>query len=281
LYAQRHGYAAPERDLWAGLSARIARLYRTGRPPTRGLALLGDARDAGPRVREALRARGLPDRARLVLMSPPYLRLVRYGASNWLRFWFLGMDPVETDRRLHVPSGVDEYVRFLRDVLRGLLPALASDAAVVMVIGDVERDRGRPTDQGVGLAEAVWAGAAEPEGYRLAGIVLDDIAAERKLTRVWGSEAGRATTTDRLLVIAPTELGRRRAQALATLPIDWRWPPAPPGSVAILRPYAADVPPRRPRGDGSAGPVEEPRPRPDDLAAPELRAAAAGAPVRS
>ena len=28
---------------------------------------------------------GLPERARLVVASPPYLGLVRYGASNWQR----------------------------------------------------------------------------------------------------------------------------------------------------------------------------------------------------
>jgi len=53
---------------------------------------------------------------------------------------------------------------------------------------------------------------------------VDDIAAHRKLTRIWGAEAGRATTTDRVLVVSPTELGRRRAVAGATLPVDWTWP---------------------------------------------------------
>ena len=56
-----------------------------------GVALLGDARDVAPRARAALRARGLPDRARLVVTSPPYLRVVKYGYYNWLRTWFLGL----------------------------------------------------------------------------------------------------------------------------------------------------------------------------------------------
>jgi hypothetical protein len=276
----RTGYRPVPRDLWGILATRLARLYRDGMPAARGLALLGDARDAGPRVRAALQDRGLPDLARLVVMSPPYLRVVRYGASNWLRFWFMGMDPEATDRQLEMPAGIDGYLGFLRDVLRGLRAVLAADAVVVMIVGDVERDRGKRMDGGIGLAEAVWSAAAEPEGYRLAGIVLDDVPPERKLTRLWGDEAGRATATDRLLVMAPSELGRRRALASADLPIDWRWPPIAPRSLAILRPYAADVPPRRPRRDGPAGPDEEPRPRADDVSPPELRAAAAGAPVR-
>jgi len=280
-FAARTGYVAPQRDLWAGLAMKLGRLSRHGLPPQRGVAIRGDARDAGTRARTALLDRGLPDRVRLVLMSPPYLRVVRYGYYNWLRFWFLGFDPVAVDAQLEVPHEPAAYVAFLREVLAGLRPVLAPDAVVAMVVGDVERDRGRPIAHGIGLADAVWADAAEPEGYRLAGIALDDVAAHRKLTRVWGGQAGQATQTDRLLVFAPTEAGRRRALSGASTPIDWRWPPVAPSTLAILRPYAADVPPGRPRGDGSSRPHEEPRPRPDDLEAPQLHPAAAGPPLRA
>ena len=57
----------------------------------------------------------------------------------------------------------------MRDVLAGLRPALADDAIVVLVIGDVELDRGRAISNGFGLAEHVWEAAAAPEGYTLAG----------------------------------------------------------------------------------------------------------------
>jgi hypothetical protein len=89
----------------------------------------------------------------------------------------------------------------------------------------VETDRGRQIRDAVGLAEQVWEAAAEPEGYRLAGLALDPVLAHRKMTKLWGEEAGRATKTDRILVLGATETGRRRALAGATLPIDWTWPP--------------------------------------------------------
>ena len=54
----------------------------------------------GSRATAALRARGLPDRARLVLTSPPYLRVVKYGYYNWLRTWFLGYDSRAIDATL-------------------------------------------------------------------------------------------------------------------------------------------------------------------------------------
>jgi site-specific DNA-methyltransferase (adenine-specific) len=190
-----------------------------------GIALLGDARDVAPRVRAGLHASGRPDRARLVVTSPPYLRVVKYGYYNWLRTWFLGFDAREIDATLDDAHHREPYLAFLRDVLAGLRPVLTDDAVVVLVIGDVETDRGRRIRGGVGLAERAWEQAAEPEGYRLAGVALDDVAAVRKMTKLWGDEAGRATKTDRILVLGATESGRRRALAGATLDIDWDWPP--------------------------------------------------------
>jgi hypothetical protein len=159
-----------------------------------------------------------------VVTSPPYLRVVKYGYYNWLRLWFMGVDPEAVDRSLDDAHHLDAYLVFLRQTLADLRGALTDDAVVVMVIGDVELDRGRAMQGGVGLAETVWERAAAPEGYRLAGIALDDIAAQRKMTKIWGTEAGRTTKTDRLLIMSPTDQGRRRALAGASLPIDWTWP---------------------------------------------------------
>ena len=95
----------------------------------------------------------------------------------------------------------------------------------MLVIGDVLTDRGRQIRGGFGLAERVWEAAAEPEGYRLAGVVVDDVAANRKMTKLWGDEAGGATKVDRILVLGAGEAGRRRALAGANLDVDWSWPP--------------------------------------------------------
>ncbi len=224
-FAARTAFSSPERDVFDCLERKLMRLYRQAAPQTPGLALLGDARDVGPRTRAALHQRGLPDRARLVVTSPPYLRVVKYGYYNWLRTWLLGFDAREIDASLDDAHHREPYLIFMRDVLAGLRTALTDDAIVVLVIGDVEFDRGRPIAGAVGLAERVWEAAAAPEGYRLAGVALDDVAAHRKMTKLWGAEAGRATKTDRILVLGATEAGRRRALAGAATPVDWEWPP--------------------------------------------------------
>jgi DNA methylase len=223
-FAARTAFTSPERDVFDCLERKLARLYRQAAPSTPGVALLGDARDVAPRARAALQAKGLPDRVRLVVTSPPYLRVVKYGYYNWLRTWFLGFDAAAIDATLDDAHHREPYLAFLRDVLAGLRHGLTDDAVVVLVVGDVEFDRGRPIRGAIGLAERVWETAAEPEGYRLAGVALDDVAAHRKMTKLWGDEAGRATKTDRILVLGATEIGRRRAMAAAATPVDWTWP---------------------------------------------------------
>ena len=228
-FADRTGFTPEPRDVFDALEAKVRRLFRQAPPPVRGIALAGDARDTAGRARAALRSRALPERARLVVTSPPYLRVVKYGAFNWLRLWFLGIEAAEVDAALDDAHRLDAYLSFMRAVLGDLWAVLAEDAVVVLVIGDVERDRGRRMRGGVGLAGAVWEACAEPEGYRLAGIASDEIAPHRKMTKIWGSEAGRATRVDRILAVAPSEAGRQRALAGLRVPVDWTWPRRGPG----------------------------------------------------
>jgi site-specific DNA-methyltransferase (adenine-specific) len=290
------GSAPPERDVFGLLERRVARLRREGMPQSRGFGIEGDARDAGRLATAALGLAGQPDRIRLVVTSPPYLGLVRYGAANWLRLWLLGEDPASVDGRLDAPRSLDASATLLREVLDGLRPALADDAVVVLVLGTLTSHRGRRTRAPLDLATAAWEGAAAPSGFRLAGIVHDDVDGRRKLTRLWGRRAGDASRSDGLLVIAPTEAGRRRAVAGASTPTDWTRTPGaradPPrrrarpadgsatGGSAMLVSHAADVSPGRPRVDGPARPDEEPRPRSDDLATAVVHPPATGAPVR-
>ena len=224
-FVERTGYEPPERDAFGALGAKLNRLYRQPLPATTGIALLGDARTAGHRARAALREHGLGDRARLVVTSPPYLRVLKYGYYNWLRIWLLGFDAAAIDATLDTAHQPDAYLVFMREVLADLRTALTDDGIAVLVIGDVAMDRGKPSDAGLGLAERVWEEAAYPAGFRLAGLVRDDVAANRKMTRLWGIEAGQATKTDGILVLGATESGRRRALAAADVPVDWTWPP--------------------------------------------------------
>src|SRR6186997_2268886 len=115
-FAVRTEFASPERDVFDGLSKKLDRLYRQPPPSSEGIALLGDAREVAVSARSALRARGNPDRARLVVTSPPYLRVVKYGYYNWLRTWFLGFDARAIDESLDDAHHREPYLAFMRDV---------------------------------------------------------------------------------------------------------------------------------------------------------------------
>ncbi len=230
-YVERTGFTPAQKDVFDGAVAKVERLHRQPLPSRTGVALFGDARDAGLRARAALRARSMPDRVRLVVGSPPYLRVVKYGYYNWLRAWFCGWHASAIDAALDDAHHREPYLAFMTDVLAGLRTVLTDDAVIVLVIGDVEYDRGRRLSNGVGLAEAVWETCAEPLGYAVGGIVLDDVAAGRKMTKLWGDEAGRATKTDRILVLGATDAGRRRALSGAQRPVDWTWPPRGPRAL--------------------------------------------------
>ena len=101
----------PQRDVFVRLDARLRRLYRDGRPvDARPRECWGTPGSVAIRLAAAARARGLPERVRLVVTSPPYLRVVRYGAANWLRLWLLGEDPARVDAALDAPASVGRVV---------------------------------------------------------------------------------------------------------------------------------------------------------------------------
>ena len=103
-FAARTEFQSPARDVFDCLALKLDRLYRQPLPRRRGIALLGDARDVAERARAPRSVRpGRPDRARLVVTSPPYLRVVKYGYYNWLRTWFLGFDARASTPRWTTP----------------------------------------------------------------------------------------------------------------------------------------------------------------------------------
>ena len=216
-FAARTAFPSPERDAFDRLEREARPALPRPAAAAAGIALLGDARDAGPRASAALRARGLPDRARLVLTSPPYLRVVKYGYYNWLRTWFLGFDSKAIDASLDDAHHRAPYLEFLREVLAR--PPAGADGRRNRRAR--HRRRGdRPRRAGPGRHRAGGAGlgaAAAPEGYGWRASPHDDVHAVRKMTKLWGREAGRATQVDRILVLGATESGRRRALAAASL----------------------------------------------------------------
>ena len=75
------------------------------------------------------------DSVALVVTSPPFLDVVDYAGDNWLRCWFLGIDPKSV--RLTVPKKLAEWQSEMTAVFRELRRVLRPGGHVAFEVGEV------------------------------------------------------------------------------------------------------------------------------------------------
>jgi DNA modification methylase len=211
-YIDANGLEPPDVDVFDLLGRKLGRIHLPEAEATRGRAWQQDAREPVPPTLAK-------QPAKLIFTSPPYLSVIKYGKYNWVRLWMLKEEPQEVDGKLMATGSLAKYLQFVKEVLDALAPAVRDDGHVCLMIGDVrERGTGRTTN----LAERVWVETAEPLGWKLRGIVSDRLPTEHKVSRIWKHGRGKATKTDRVLVMSRRA---RRSAALPTLdPIRWTEP---------------------------------------------------------
>ncbi len=71
----------------------------------------------------------------LVVTSPPFLDVVDYAGDNWLRCWFLGIDPASV--KLTVPKKLDAWQQAMTGVFRELQRVLKPGGHVAFEVGEV------------------------------------------------------------------------------------------------------------------------------------------------
>lgn len=201
-YIKEHKLVPPEVDVFHLLTAKVERLALPQRSLKRGQAWQCDASEP-PRRK---------DGAKLLVSSPPYLQVIKYAKYNWVRLWYLGHEWRDVDSRLMATSSLEQYCTFLERTLDASRSLLAPDAVVALVIGDVRRG-----DNQLNLAHAVTEEVAIPNGWRHLGTVTDEFPVDRKVSRIWKSNSGRATKVDRVVLLT-----RHPSVRLKRLPsIDW------------------------------------------------------------
>lgn len=187
-YIEKNGLEKPERDVFKLLRRKLERCYQ--RPTVQGKTYNRDARTLGWIDDDSID---------LVVTSPPYTRVIRYGAFNWIRLWFLGEDAREVDSQLLCTQSLPKYLDFMTEALEEMHRVVKPGGHVVLVIGDV---RDKTTDIDLNLAHEVWKGSAEPIGFTLKENIKDGFDQNAKVSRIWGEEKkGRATKVDRILVL--------------------------------------------------------------------------------
>jgi hypothetical protein len=191
-YIVKNHLVAPEVDVFCMLRTRMERYALPEKAIVGGRSWLHDATEMPPRQVRA-------STPRLIFTSPPYLQVIKYGKYNWVRLWFLKQDRKRVDQQLMATSSLGLYLDFMKIVLRNLKASVAPDAFVCLVIGDVRRG-----EEQLNLAGKVWRYVAEPAGWHCHGIVADQLPPERKVSRIWKNNPGRATKVDRVLVLTPS-----------------------------------------------------------------------------
>ena len=140
-----------------------------------------------------------------IVTSPPYLGVLRYGAFNWIRLWFLGREPSEVDAALDGTDSLERYLSFMVSVLASASRILRPNGLVALVIGDVVEH-----GQHLKLAPRLWEELAGLVPFECVYMGEDAYDAGAKTTRVWGPERkGRATPLDRVMVLS--RISRRDA----------------------------------------------------------------------
>jgi site-specific DNA-methyltransferase (adenine-specific) len=188
-FIETHELEAPDVDVFAMLRTRSERMSLAVKRVRGGRAWSQDAIAAPP---EWLKRR----KAKLVLTSPPYLQVIKYGKYNWVRLWFLGADPKATDDALVATASLHAYREFMRRALENAASVLRDDGFLCLVVGDVRRGGGD-----FDLASDLWESVCEPNGWHLRGVVVDRVPRRHKVSRIWKHSRGRATNTDRILIL--------------------------------------------------------------------------------
>lgn len=187
-YISEKGLIAPDVDVFGMLAKRAAHLQTPDEDLSFGKTWAQDATKSSRR----------DFRADLVLTSPPYLQVIKYGKYNWVRLWFLGEQPGDVDAKLTTTASLTKYGKFMESVELQLRKRVKTEGFAALVIGDVRRG-----DQQINLALDVWERVFGPKGWHLHAIIPDHIDDHHKVSRIWKHNTGKATKIDRILLMSP------------------------------------------------------------------------------
>lgn len=128
----------------------------------------------------------------LIVTSPPFLNVVQYAHDNWLRCWFNGIDAEEIEKKMTLPSNIDEWTDIMQQVFYELYRVTKPNGYVAFEVGEVKNGK-------VKLDEYI-APIGIDVGFKLLGIMINK-QNFTKTSNIWGiNNNKKGTNTNRIVV---------------------------------------------------------------------------------
>ncbi len=186
------------RNVFQLLREKVERLFREGTDfKTSGWVTQADAKQ----LTSTSGFRDYVGKVRLILTSPPYLDVVNYARQNWIRAWFMKQDPETISSDLDDNLTLAEWLEFIESTVWEMKNMLCVGGVAVLVIGDVAKSNMSV----VSLAREFIRLIYHHNIFSYVGCLTDHIQVEEKTTRIWGETKGKATSVDRLVILADRE----------------------------------------------------------------------------
>jgi len=130
------------------------------------------------------------DSIALVVTSPPFLNVVDYAGDNWLRCWFIGVEPSAV--KITVPRKLEEWGLAMTEVFREMFRVLRPGGHVAFEVGEVRGGAVRLEETVVPCGVAA--------GLRAALVLIND-QIFTKTANCWGVDNNfKGTNTNRIVV---------------------------------------------------------------------------------
>lgn len=186
-FAAEHNLERPQVNIFEQIKKRVINKYDV---------LIGQNFDGEVREHDALKNfEFIADNSvSLLITSPPYLSIVNYTRSNWLKLWLLGYDLKSIKNiRLSDKLSFDGYIEFITTFLNNVYNKIEVGGHVALIVGDVHEER---------LIEKVWDVIKNNVQFNLKMIYWDDAYLQtKKVTNMLNNRKGKATTIEKVLLL--------------------------------------------------------------------------------
>ncbi|MDE5767105.1 MAG: hypothetical protein K2H56_01005, partial [Malacoplasma sp.] len=186
-YAKKNKLKKPDINIFSQIKKRITDKYdEILNENYDGKILLWDSTKINPYIEN--------ESIDLVITSPPYLSIVNYTQSNWLKLWLLGFDRNNLNESIKLSDTLkfNNYIIFIKNYLNAIYPKLKNGSKVCLVVGDIFN---------VNLIEEVWQRIEKDVKFKFFEIYKNEYKQSKKVTNMLGNRSGKATKIDKVLVL--------------------------------------------------------------------------------